>query len=246
VLAALAAGGKSGARLLAQRLDAWRAAFTSAYMAVRHGLSAALYVEYSSSSPSSSAAPVTGKPSQHQHQPPPQTVVFAAPGTRGSGCVTALVSQSSRHLRSRLTAAGLDYAMPLAPGTGTSKSLLDPGEGGGDGDAGQQQGNTRSSKTVRDWSPQSVLMFEGAQAVHGLFDYMMHEVRLWGPPAGASSSSSTQGVGTQPLAPGPGPGEQQAADVPLLLAPEPFEGSTTHRPCVRVSVCVMHPPTTCR
>jgi hypothetical protein len=232
-LTALAASGKSGARILAQRVDVWRAALTSAYMAVRHGLSAALYVEYNSSGGSASGAAGAAKPTQQQQQPPSHTVVFAAPGTRGADCVQALVSQSSRHMRSRLTAAGLNYTMPLAS-TGVSKASTDPAatsEGptqGGEADAGPQ-GNTRS-KAVRDWSPQSVLVFEGAQAVHGLFDFMMHEVRLWGQPTGITGTQ-----GTQALAPGPGPNEQ-AWDVPLLLAPEPFEGSTAHRPCVRVSV----------
>lgn len=41
---AVLSSSKGAARVLSQRLDAWRAAFASAYMAVRHGHSTALYV----------------------------------------------------------------------------------------------------------------------------------------------------------------------------------------------------------
>lgn len=68
---------------------------------------------------------------------------------------------------------------------------------------------------VRDNSVRSVLLFSGDREVHGLFDFVMAEAL--GAAAGAASGAA-----------------ELAADVPVILAPVPFEGSTLKLPQIKV------------
>ncbi|KAJ9527145.1 hypothetical protein QJQ45_025381 [Haematococcus lacustris] len=192
--------GAGGARLLATRLDAWRRALASGYMAVRHGLSSGLYVN--------SAEVGEGATGGSRH---PVCILFTGPGTRGSRAPQALMSHSSTALRAKLAAAGLDFSLPLAHTTNVAAGHHNgcAGELQGGEEAGEKAGAGKQV-AVKDGKPQSLLLFKGAAAVHGLFDWLIQDA----------------GFVAQSVA-------DLAADLPLLLAPVPFEGATLHQPAVK-------------
>lgn len=156
-VAALSAN-RSTSHVLAQRLSAWRAALRSLYHAVRHGSCAAFYVV------------------NPDGQRFPFTALFCAAGVRGGAPdVHAVISQSTRLLRSRLADRDLSFS-PVAPG----------------------------ADAARDGTAASALLFSGGVAAHGLFDYLYNEVSF-----------------AKLL--------EETSDVPLLLAPVPFEGGCLFR-----------------
>lgn len=108
----------------------------------------------------------------------PCTIVFLGPGVHGSRVPCALVSTSTKLTRARMTQAGLDFTMPLAP---------KPKAEGGDQGAPSKAARTNTNATVRDGTPHSMLLLSGPQAVHMLFDYIMSDTKFEMPQAGVQS-----------------------------------------------------------
>lgn len=153
----------------------------------------------------------------------PTSILFAAAGTRGMQAPHALMSCSSKGQRSKMQAGGLTFTMPLAPkeaspavqGAAVQQAGSTKGGAEGEGADGmqpQQQQAQRGVAGVRDHSPQSLLLFTGSRAVHMLFDWLLSE-----------TSFQAQSIG------------EAAQDVPMILAPLPFEGATLRKPLVKVS-----------
>ena len=105
---------------------------------------------------------------------------FGAAGLAGRQRLTAILTRSSPGVRALLREAlGHSFAAPLMAGSEAAGGAADEGSSGGGGSSGTQ----------------SMLVFEGALRVHGLFDFLLNESwRLHG----------------------------DDADVPLLLSPAPF------------------------
>ncbi|KAG2498084.1 hypothetical protein HYH03_003842 [Edaphochlamys debaryana] len=209
--------------LLSQRMGAWRRALQSLYGTYRGGDCHMFYL-------------VNTAPRN------PFAILFAYHGLRGSGQLCAVVSQSSRSLRGRLAATGVPFSMPLER-EGAAKGTAAGGGGGGGGgpeaepgpaaeeeadeDLCDEKGRTAAmaaaasvpGAAVADNSRQSLLLFRGARAVHGLYDFCMNEL-------------SYPGMGGRGSALGGGTGED-LHDLPVLLAPAPFEGGAAWRPAIK-------------
>ncbi len=129
----------------------------------------------------------------------PLTILFSAPGLRGSSRPQAVVSQSSTALRNRLARLQLQFSMP-----GAEKQQEQ---------VQHQQAAVGDSGTPLpakyDGTARSQLHLEGETAVHGLFDLLYNEAgySCWG---------------------------EAGVDLPLLLAPVPFEGACLGQPAVQL------------
>jgi hypothetical protein len=127
------------------------------------------------------------------------TVLFCAPGVRGASASAplALLSPSTRGLRSRLAAAGVRFTMPLAPdadvGADGALRELQEYERANPGST-RIYGGAHAGAAGVDHTPSSALIILGQLPVHALFNFL-HNFR----PADSSR------------------------DVPLLLAGAPFE-----------------------
>ena len=100
---------------------------------------------------------------------------------------------------------GQKGGLPRAPSTDSLAGLQ--------GGAGVGARTRTPGAVVRDGSAQSMLVFQGAVAVHGLFDYLIQDTGFQ-----VATGGGTEGW----------------ADVPLLLAPTQFECAVLHRPQVKV------------
>ncbi|PNH00942.1 Protein downstream neighbor of Son, partial [Tetrabaena socialis] len=226
-------GGGGGRGLLAQRLTAWRGALHSLYGAYRGGECKLFYVL-----------------SQAARQP--FAALFLQKGVRGSGEACALLSQSTRALRARLVAAGVPFSMPLQQELGgaaqrqaaaqaaAEAEALEQAWAGGDGELCDAGGQVPAAALVpgsgvADNSRQSLLLMYGPRAVHGLYDFLLNDTSYGTRPRGAGSSRLAAGGGGGAGAAG-GRGsvqEETPFDLPLLLAPVPFEGGAVWRPSIK-------------
>ncbi|KAG1672702.1 hypothetical protein FOA52_005179 [Chlamydomonas sp. UWO 241] len=206
-----AAGGGDGAlrggvgAVLGQRLASWRSALRSVYVSTRSGACPAFYMMV--------------------HGPKPYTILVCARGTRGvAGGPHALVSQSSGGIRAKLSAAGVAFTLPLAPAHGDEarravavklRRVDDVDDldaiAAAAGDHGAGEGGTPRWTSARDHTPESMLLFVGATAVHGLIDVLMNKVHF----------QEQTFLGREP------------ADLPTLLAPVAFEGAIPAPPLLR-------------
>uniref|UniRef100_A0A7S3VJQ5 Uncharacterized protein n=1 Tax=Dunaliella tertiolecta TaxID=3047 RepID=A0A7S3VJQ5_DUNTE len=119
--------GRSGAsRALTQRLDSWRNAFSSAYLAVRHRQSSGLYVIYPEIPRGSSSTSFAPQSASSTVDSSCSTVILFTPGgTRSHAQPQAMVSQSTSLMRNKMVAGGLRFSMPLArPKTNTQGQQL--------------------------------------------------------------------------------------------------------------------------
>eukprot|EP00850_Spirogloea_muscicola_P020375 SM000214S06769 [mRNA] locus=s214:52871:55776:+ [translate_table: standard] len=160
----------------------WEEAFRSLYYMLRNEACAAFYVHM-------------------QHT----AVMFQASRTAGqwpSEC-RAIVTASTRGLRSMLDDQEVRFSMPLC--NGSTLAALDDLRELKELEAANP-GQTRTVDTVaaQDNSPRSLLLIEGRNNVHGLFDFLLNYRHLGGPSAGR--------------------------DVPMLLSPVPFCGACLRSP----------------
>ncbi|KAG2442277.1 hypothetical protein HXX76_002364 [Chlamydomonas incerta] len=217
----LASGGGGGANMLTLRLAAWRNALHGLYSSYRSGTCELFYV-------------VNPAPKG------PYAALFASKGIRGCNDSYAVVSQSTRLLRNRLTAAGVPFTMPLhdqhqpaaAPGGEAAPSTAIAE----DGDLCDEnpQNNASAAQVlgagVADNSRQSLILARGPRAVHGLYDFLLNDTSY----PGLGKSGST-GVGLAPgaSAAAAAAAQDDVADLPMLLAPVPFEGGVAWRPTIK-------------
>lgn len=75
-----------------------------------------------------------------------------------------------------------------------------------------------------DNSRESLLLSRGPRAVHGLYDFLMNEI-------------SYPGLGGRTAGRGGGLADE-LSDLPLLLAPVPFDGGAVWRPTIKVGLDV--------
>ncbi|GIL92476.1 hypothetical protein Vretimale_19347 [Volvox reticuliferus] len=207
---------------LAQRLAAWRSALHSLYGTYRGGDCNVFYV-------------INSAPRN------PFVALFAYKGVRGSSELCAVVSQSTRVLRGRMLAAGLPFTMPLERiASGADAAAGNRAAAGANGylagltgagpdadphddadavlcDEGPQA--SPSSSAVADNSRGSLLLLRGPRGVHGLYDFLMND-------------TSFPGLGGRATGGGTGPGDE-LNDLPLLLAPVPFDGGAVWRPTIK-------------
>lgn len=132
-------------------------------------------------------------------------VLFTAGGVRGNREPQALISQTTKVLRARLAAAGVEFSMPLAPATATKPEPT----GSSKGKADEVERPHGKAGLVKDNTHQSMVMVSGPVAVHGLFDFLYNETSMQPP-------------------------NDDPCDVPTLLGPVAFEGATLHRPTIKV------------
>eukprot|EP00850_Spirogloea_muscicola_P019817 SM000200S05807 [mRNA] locus=s200:25311:28191:+ [translate_table: standard] len=181
--AAPGSGSKSPlADYLQSRHRDWEEAFRSLYYMLRNEACAAFYVHM-------------------QHT----AVMFQASHTAGqwpSEC-RAIVTASTRGLRSMLDDQEVRFSMPLC--NGSTLAALDDLRELKELEAANP-GQTRTVDTVaaQDNSPRSLLLIEGRNNVHGFFDFLLNYRHLGGPTAGR--------------------------DVPMLLSPVPFCGACLQSP----------------
>ncbi|GIL51713.1 hypothetical protein Vafri_7649 [Volvox africanus] len=212
---------------LAQRLAAWRSALHSLYGTYRGGDCNVFYVINSAARN-------------------PFVALFAYKGVRGSSELCAMVSQSTRVLRGRMLAAGVPFTMPLEKAAGSVDAAAATGAAGGatgkpgyeagqDGDPDEDvdavlcdegpqaslapTGAQLLGSAVADNSRESLLLLRGPRAVHGLYDFLMNDTAL-------------PGLGGRVNGSGAGPGDE-LNDLPLLLAPVPFDGGAVCRPTIK-------------
>ncbi|EIE24517.1 hypothetical protein COCSUDRAFT_61947 [Coccomyxa subellipsoidea C-169] len=175
------AGSKAGQAMLDARKAAWQEAFRSLFMALRSGACSAFYL-------------VTAQGTKR-----PFVAFFGGAGTGGRPHMHAWLSRSTHGARERMRAApcGLDFSTPLAPRAQAEAAaakderiqaeLLEIG-----------QKKAPQSAAGVDGKPASLVFFEGASRVHGLFEHLLSE---------AATSA-------------------EHADVPLLISPVPFLGAS--------------------
>ncbi|PNW85675.1 hypothetical protein CHLRE_03g197600v5 [Chlamydomonas reinhardtii] len=221
---ALASSGGGGASVLTLRLAAWRNALHSLYSSYRSGTCELFYV-------------VNPAPKG------PYAALFAAKGIRGCKEVCAVVSQSTRLLRNRLSAGGVPFTMPLheqqqpaaAPGGDMAASAA-KAEEQADGDLCDEnpQNNAPAAQVlgtgVADNSRQSLLLMRGPRAVHGLYDFLLNDT---GYPGLGKSGSTGVGLAPGASAAAAAAAQEDVADLPMLLAPAPFEGGAAWRPTIK-------------
>ncbi|KAG2433563.1 hypothetical protein HYH02_012680 [Chlamydomonas schloesseri] len=223
---ALASNGGGSAGVLTLRLAAWRGALHSLYSSYRSGTCEVFYVV--NPAPKGSYA-----------------ALFASKGIRGCKDVCAVVSQSTRLLRNRLTASGVPFTMPLhepqkpgaalgaEAGPATSKA-----EEQADGDLCDENPQNNASVAhqvlgvgVADNSRQSLLLMRGPRAVHGLYDFFLNDTSY---PGLGKSGSTGIGLAAGASATAAAAAQEDVADLPMLLAPAPFEGGSAWRPTVKM------------
>ncbi|GLI69247.1 hypothetical protein VaNZ11_013823 [Volvox africanus] len=224
--------GSGSGSWLAQRLVAWRSALHSLYGTYRGGDCNVFYVINSAARN-------------------PFVALFAYKGVRGSSELCAVVSQSTRVLRGRMLAAGVPFSMPLEKAAGSiDAAAASRAAGGATGNAGYEAGPAAAGQdghpdedvdavlcdkgpqaspaqtgaqllgsSVADNSRGSLLLLRGPRAVHGLYDFLMNDTAL--PELGGRLNGS-----------GAGPGDE-FNDLPLLLAPVPFDGGAVCRPTIK-------------
>lgn len=216
--AAVAAAVPSGpGTVLAQRQLAWRNALRSVYVQLRCGRCPAFYLT--------------------SQAPRPVSILFCGAGIRGTTQhePQAVLSQSTSVVRSRLANAGIPFQLPLAPALKDERTVqqsvrlkhvnpeaadldADPADDAALLPAGMAAVGSALAggryTSVRDHSPESVLVVMGAQAVHGLLDLLLNDVRF--------QDQQLLGSG------------REAVDLPALLAPVLFEGATLHKPAMRM------------
>jgi hypothetical protein len=188
------AGGGGGGlwAMAALRQASWRAALRSVYLQLRDGSCPAFYL----------VAQGGGRPF---------TVLFCGRGARGCGIGTggggpaaagahAVVSQSTAAMRGKLSAAGVPFALPLAPALqddlrrqqAAKLRKIEVDGSVEDQVAAAAAALARAEElaalrasaaaaaqwtSARDSTPESLLLVTGARAVHGLVDLLMNEVR---------------------------------------------------------------------
>lgn len=108
------------------------------------------------------------------------TVLFTAPGIRGSSNVSAVLSQSTKKLRQSLMDEVIPFQMPLAPEYAelTQRDLKEAEELAAiEANLGKYSGiktKTIQTATNIDSKPKSMLTFTGHFGVHGLFEFLLN------------------------------------------------------------------------
>ncbi|KAF5843576.1 hypothetical protein DUNSADRAFT_12838 [Dunaliella salina] len=244
--------GRPGAnRALTQRLDSWRNAFSSAYLAVRHRQSSGLYVIYPEiprSSSSTSFGPLSASTTADSSC---STIILFTPGgARSNAQPQAMVSQSTSLMRNRMVAGGLHFSMPLArPKANTQGRQLYDEDADVDLDAldhhppGFNQIKARSHLSQQQQQQQQQQQYEHSKSSN------------WGPSGPAvvakdntpasmllfSGDTEVHALADYLLEVQGYRGLQQGGlsegnmDLPVLLAPVHFEGASAHRPLVKAS-----------
>eukprot|EP00891_Asterochloris_glomerata_P009948 jgi/Astpho2/9948/Aster-x1619 len=184
---ALLQGGKSGS-LLADRRAAWQEAFRGLFYALRNHMCDAFYLE---TPPGATACK-------------PFAVLFQAAGVAGQPRLQAALSRSTAGLRTSMREGhGLSFSMPAARVTPQEpqQDELAPDEA--------ELVNVQASTALAgvDNTAKSLLLFDGAAEVQGLFDFLLNE--------------ATRICGSD-------------CDVPQLLAPVAFPGACLKQHSVRM------------
>eukprot|EP00198_Chlamydomonas_reinhardtii_P003812 XP_001693148.1 predicted protein [Chlamydomonas reinhardtii] len=84
---------------------------------------------------------------------------------------------------------------------------------------------------VADNSRQSLLLMRGPRAVHGLYDFLLNDT---GYPGLGKSGSTGVGLAPGASAAAAAAAQEDVADLPMLLAPAPFEGGAAWRPTIKL------------
>lgn len=84
---------------------------------------------------------------------------------------------------------------------------------------------------MADNSRQSLLLMRGPRAVHGLYDFLLNDT---GYPGLGKSGSTGVGLAPGASAAAAAAAQEDVADLPMLLAPAPFEGGAAWRPTIKV------------
>eukprot|EP01137_Pigoraptor_chileana_P034088 Opistho-2@26095 len=160
---------RADAEYLQTRKDEWVQALRSAYFSVRNGDCPYFHLRSSSFS-----------------------AVFVSAGVAGSADITARVSRSTRGLRMRLAKEDIAFTMPHGTDSahthGGAASLDDSGFGEDDSEGDEEAAiandmdslermniSTRVVSGVEtDGGPESMLLFGGSVAVHGLFEFVLN------------------------------------------------------------------------
>ncbi|CAN0296770.1 unnamed protein product, partial [Ectocarpus fasciculatus] len=158
-------------------------------------------------------------------QCPLYTVVWRLVRERGGaedGCSrlvpAAVMTRSTRRLRKRLTAAGIEFGMPLDP-AGDQRDAQADEDVLEEWKAMDATGNARpgavyANEEDRNRPQLSLLTFRGHMAVHGLFDFLLEACGHSMGVAGGGGLAASGGRGGARMGSG--------GDVPLLLSREPF------------------------
>lgn len=207
----------AGRQMMQQRLSSWRAALRSLYYQLRHGSCHAFYVvaqQVRVCQPCRAGCHATAAALMHQ-------LPLCAPAASLT-LPTLRVQGHKSPYTVLLTAAGMRGCSSLQAAISQSSTTLRnrlarmqlrfsmPGYELQHQDQEQQLGDHCCSLPAKyDSTPRSQLLLEGEAAVHGLFDLLYNE-------AGFNAFG------------------EAAADLPLLLAPVPFEGACLQWPQVRL------------
>ncbi|KAK9816957.1 hypothetical protein WJX72_007445 [[Myrmecia] bisecta] len=179
-------GTASTAGVMLARRRAWQEAFRGLFYALRHKRCNAFYYV---------TAPGARKPF---------VAFFGASGMAGRRHMHAIVSRSTQGMRAMMAGKdhGMTFSMPLAPEAqpAANQQHLEELKKYGQAKPVEQSGV--------DGKPQSLLYFQSAEQVHGLFDFLF----------GEPTAIDRRGLPST-----------DECDVPLLLAPVPFHGASLHQ-----------------
>ena len=170
---------------LPRRRELWAAALRDLVYAVRAGRCGGFYCVPPPGSTDAGTVAVFGE------------AVAGRPGMWG------VLTHSTRRMRGELDAGGVGYSMPHRGAAASAREIDEAQELLAEAEEGGVEVQIPARGGVADNSAESLLLFEGAERVHGLYDFLLNEVR-----AGTLHAKS---------------------DVPPLLAPVLFEGGTLVR-----------------
>ena len=170
---------------LPRRRELWAAALRDLVYAVRAGRCGGFYCVPPPGSADAGTVAVFGE------------AVAGRPGMWG------VLTHSTRRMRGELDAGGVGYSMPFRGAAASAREIDEAQELLAEAEEGGVEVQIPARGGVADNSAESLLLFEGAEGVHGLYDFLLNEVR-----AGTLHAKS---------------------DVPPLLAPVLFEGGTLVR-----------------
>ena len=131
------------------------------------------------------------------------TVAVFGEAVAGRPGMWGVLTHSTRRMRGELDAGGVGYSMPHRGAAASAREIDEAQELLAEAEEGGVEVQIPARGGVADNSAESLLLFEGAERVHGLYDFLLNEVR-----AGTLHAKS---------------------DVPPLLAPVLFEGGTLVR-----------------
>ncbi|CAL8467510.1 g7048 [Coccomyxa elongata] len=176
--------GLKSSQVLDARKSTWQEAFRSLFMALRSGACGAFYF-------------ATAEGAKR-----PFVAYFGGAGMGGRPHMHAWLSRSTHGVRERMRSepCGLDFCTPLAPRAQAEAAVAKDERMQAELlEIGQRKAPTSAAGI--DGKPASLVFFEGATRVHGLFEHLLFEA--------VTSSEQT--------------------DVPLLMSPVPFLGASLHQ-----------------